>query len=343
MWSASLPREMSSPEPERSLTTWPDTGSEVPVEPLTRVIYTSLSDVQGPVLDEMRRIRDHALRNNAVQGIRVALLHLNGAFVEWIEGPEDGIDALLARVVDDSRHHGMKVVHRSFGRPRLFRPWIGSIVQSPESAKQFAQRVFKEAENHAKNESSEPATVWWRLSSPPALDMPRPWGRNPRAMMLSAQGHGVFELLAWVARDGQRSLVRRRFAGGADEAPDVESDYVDLPETGPKGWRLIANARKGLAMGMAHAFLPDYAAVVVVLDGSASRNQRILERVIAACHQVHHAPVIVGLGGQASVTGALQETVERQGLPWLAAPCASDTPGLSELWQALEPALLQLG
>jgi hypothetical protein len=334
---------MSSPEPDRSVTYWPDTGSEVPVESLTRVICTSLSDVQGPVLEEMRRIRDHALRNNATHGIRVALLHLNGAFVEWIEGPEEGIDALLARVVDDSRHHGMKVVHRSFGRPRLFRPWIGSIVQSPESAKQFAQRVFKEAETHAKGEATEPSIVWSRLSSPPAPDMPRPLGNNPRAMVLSAQGHGAFELLTWVARNGQRSLVRRRFAGGADAAPDVESDYVDLPETGPKGWRLIANARKGLAMGMTHAFLPEYTAVVVLLDGSASRNQRILDRVIAACRQVHHTPVIVALGGPASVTSELQNSVERQGFPWLAAICPSDTPELPELWQALEPAMLKLG
>jgi hypothetical protein len=186
--------------------------------------------------------------------------------------------------------------------------------------------VFKEIEHHASGEPGEPAAVWRRLGSPAALDMPRPLGRNPRAMMLSVQGHGVFEFLAWVARNGQRSLVRRRFAGAAEEAPDVESDYVDLPETGAQGWRLIANARKGLTMGMAHSFLPEYAAVVVLLDGSGSRNQRIVDRVITACQQVHHSPVIMGLGFPACVTTALQEPVERQGLPWLAAPCTKESP-----------------
>lgn len=334
---------MSSLDPVTPTTLWPDSGSEVPTGPVTRVIFTSLCDVQGPILDEMRRIRDRALNNNATQGIRVALLYLCGAFVEWVEGPEEGVDELLARVVDDPHHHAMKVVHRSIGRPRLYRPWIGSIVQSRESTKLFAQRVYQEIQRHAAAQVDEPAAVWWRLSSPPALDMPRPLGRNSRAMMLCAQGHGVFEMLAWVARQTQRTLVCRRFAGGADEAPDVESDYVDLPETGPFGWRLIANARKGLAMGMAHAFLPDYAAAVVVLNGSASRNQRLVDRVIAACQQVHHTPVIVALGASACVTAALQETAERQGFPWLAAPCASDNPGWSEQWNALEPALLQLG
>jgi hypothetical protein len=313
----------------------------MPLEPVARVIYTSLCDVQGPVLDEMRRIRDRALLNNASQEIRVALLYLGGAFVEWIEGPAQGIEVLLARVAGDPRHHGMTVIHRSSGRPRLFKPWIGTIVQSQDSSNQFAQRVFGEMERQAKTQPGEPVDVWLRLCAPTALDMPRPLGRNPRAMMLCAQGHGVFELLAWIARQEQRLLVRRRYAGGADDALDVESDYVDLPATGPRGWRLIANARKGLAMGMTHAFLPAYPAVVLLFGGSATRNQRIVERVLVACQQVHHSPCIIGLGSRSDVTPQLQALVERQGLPWLSAVSEAAEP--EALWQALEPALLQLG
>ena len=333
---------MSNNEPDPNATHWPEATSEVPLEPVTRVIYASRCDVQGPVLEEMRRIRDHALINNGPHEIRVALLYMCGWFVEWVEGAGEGIDALLQRVSTDPRHHGMKVIHRSLGRPRLFRPWIGSIVQSQESPLLFVRRVFAEEERYAKGESAEPASVWWHLCSPPAPDMPRPQGHNPRAMLVSAQGTQVFDLVEWLAHVKQRQLVRRRFAGGVEDAPDVESDYLDLPDIGKRGWRLIVKARKGLAMGMTHAFLPEYGVVVVLLDGSASRNRRILDRVLAACQQVHHSPVIVALGSAQCVSPELQELVERQGLPWVSAACASESPRLNELWQMLERALLKL-
>ncbi|MBT9552206.1 MAG: hypothetical protein IV088_15260 [Hydrogenophaga sp.] len=45
-----------------------------------RLICASISPVDGPVLDEMRRIRDHALVHNAEHGLRVVLMHTCGWF-----------------------------------------------------------------------------------------------------------------------------------------------------------------------------------------------------------------------------------------------------------------------
>lgn len=333
---------MSSNASEKAPTFWPDGEAEVPTGPVVRVIYASRSEVRGPVLDEMRRIREHAVVNNGRHGIRVALLNMNGWFVQWIEGPNDGVDALLARVASDQRHHGLAVIHRSEGRPRLFRPWIGSIVQSADSDRQFAERVRAQLARFQEGEVVEPAAVWARLSAPPAPDMPRPHGSHPRVMLLSAQGARTFEFLAWLALHEQRTLVRRRFAGSADDVPDVESDYADFPEQGPRGLRLTANARKGLAMGMTHAFLPDCAAVVLLLDGSAERNQRLVERVLMACRQVHHSPLIVGWGGREQVSTEMQQGLERQGMPWIAAITDSAAPNHPELWGALAPVLIRL-
>jgi aromatic ring-cleaving dioxygenase len=298
--------------------------------------------LRGPVLNEMRVIRDQAVANNRKSGIRVALMNSNGWFVQWIEGTQEGIDRLLQRVSGDPRHRDVMVIHHSEGRARLFRPWIGSIVQSPDSDRQFHARVHAQLERFKAGESVEPSVVWLGLSAPPAPDMPRPVGRAPRAMLLSAQGAQAFGLLEWLALKEQRVLVRRRFAGSADDAPDVESDYADFPGCGARGLRLVANARKGLAMGMTHAFLPDYAAMVLMLDGSAGRNQRLVERVLAASHQVHHTPLIVGVGGAAQATAELQDRVQRQGMPWAAAITPSATPDLAEQWWALEQVLSRL-
>ena len=75
---------------------WPDGDSTPADEPVLRLIYTSISRLHGPVLAEMRRIRDQAGRRNGPDGIRVALLHKSGYFVQWAEGPPAAVDQLLA-------------------------------------------------------------------------------------------------------------------------------------------------------------------------------------------------------------------------------------------------------
>lgn len=334
---------MSTVDPDRSATHWPDSGSDVPLQAVSRLVYASLSRVEGPVFEEMRRIRDQAEPHNRADGLRVALMHMSGWFVQWIEGPEVGVQALLERVTGDPRHQGLQVLHHSLGRPRLFRPWIGAIVQSGEGPAAFARRVFALKDRQARHILPEPASVWLHLCAPAADDMPGRGDGTPRAMLLSASGAHAFDLLQAVAQEHRRTLVRRRFTAAADEVRDVESDYLDLPGLGKQGWRLVAHARKGLAIGVAHAFLPDHAAVVVQMGDDPARNRHITERVLSACRQVHHAPFIVGLGTHETVTPDLQELVERQGLPWLAAKSPLRRPEPMDLWAVLSPVLERLG
>ena len=232
---------MSINESDQTITDWPDSGSEVPTLPVGRLVYASVCLVQEAVLDEMRRIRDHALAHNGPEGIRVALLYMSGWFVEWMEGPEGAIEALLQRVAQDPRHQGIKVIHRSVGRPRLFRPWIGSIVQTPERPDAFGLRVFEQLDRFEAGQVVDPASVWLALCSPAVAAMPTPLGQYPRIMLLSARGARTFDLITWLASVQRQPLVRRRFAGAADDAHDVESDYLDLPVHGRQGLRLIAN------------------------------------------------------------------------------------------------------
>lgn len=323
-------------------THWPDSGRELPGQEVARLIYASISSVDGPVLEEMRRIRDHAVANNRAHNLRVALMHRCGWFVEWIEGPPEGIPALMARVSLDERHRSLKVVHESVGRPRLFKPWIGSIAEPMESTGEFARRVMALHERHLKGKGYEPASVWRSLCSPlpghVEVAAARE-GRYQRVMMMSAARTDAFALLHWVARHADRPVVHRRFAGAASDAIDVESDYVDLPDQAAQGRRLIANARKGLAMGMTHAFLPDYAAVVIVLDTDPERNGHLLERTLTACEQVQHRPALIGLGADGCFGEALRSTVESRGLVWHEARTGEPASDLATQWWALKRVL----
>jgi hypothetical protein len=327
-------------------THWPESGRELPGHEVGRLIYASISSVDGPVLDEMRRIRDHAVFNNHQHSLRVALMHRCGWFVEWIEGPPEGISALMARVSQDPRHRSLKVVHESVGSPRLFKPWIGSISEPSESTGEFAQRVMALHERHRRGRGFEPASVWRSLCSPLPGHVEVAAAREgtyQRVMMISAARTDAFALLHWVARRAERPVLHRRFAGAVQDAIDVESDYVDLPDQSEQGRRLIANARKGLAMGMTHAFLPDYAAVVIVLDTDAERNTHLLERILSACEQVHHRPALIGLGADACFSEGLQGATEARGLQWHEARTGDAASDLATQWWALKHVLDALG
>lgn len=330
---------MRPPQQEPDTTSWPDSGTELSGQDLGRLIYASICQVEGPVLDEMRRIRDHAVVNNQAHNLRVALMHRCGWFVEWIEGPPDGIRALMERVALDPRHRSLRVVHESVGKPRLFKPWIGSIAQTTETTGEFARRVMALQERHQKGRGYEPASVWRSLCSPlpghvevaAAND-----GSYQRVMMMSAARTDAFDLLRWLSAHEQRAVVHRRFAGAARDALDVESDYLDLPQQAAAGRRLIVNARKGLAMGMTHAFLPDYAAVVILLDADAERNEHLLDRLLTACQHVHHQPVIVGLGADSWFSDSLRSATEARGLRWHEARAVGPSSDMATLWWALK-------
>lgn len=333
---------MSSIPQDPDNTHWPESGSEMPGQEVGRLIYASISSIDGPVLGEMRRIRDHAVVHNKEHNIRVALMHRCGWFVEWIEGPPEGIKELLARVSLDERHRALKVVHESVGKPRLFKPWIGSIAEPNESTGEFARRVMALHERHIKGKGYEPSSVWRSLCSPLPGHVEVAAAREgtyQRVMMMSAARTDAFNLVHWVANHVQRPVVHRRFAGAARDALDVESDYLDLPDQARQGRRLIANARKGLAMGMTHAFLPDYAAVVLVMDADAERNEHLLDHILTACQQVHHQPAIIGLGADAWFSDTLRTTTEARGMRWHEARTGEQAPDLATQWWALRQVL----
>ena len=323
---------------------WPDGESTPSDEPVLRVIYTSISRLQGPVLAEMRRIRDQAGRHNGPDGIRVALLHKSGYFVQWAEGPPAAVDRLLERVTMDSRHHGLQVLHRSLGRRRLFRPWIGAIVQSDEVPAVMAARVrrmTRSGPGEAVNQ--EPAQVWAWLCAPPQPDMPRPGGAGLRVMLLSARGRHSFDLLRWVAEHYRRPIVSRRFAAAADDVPDVAGDYLDLPHAVmPGGLRLMAYARQGLAMGVVHAFMPDHGAVVICLDSDGKRNGQLVDRLLTVCDLVQCRLPIVGLGMAQSGQESLAERVCSMGHEWLDAKVPTGLVPNAQLWASLYPVLGRL-
>lgn len=311
-------------------------------ERVVRVVYASRSNVSNSVYEEMRKIREQALCRNVADGVNVALLHQSGWFTQWMEGPAPGVQALLARVTNDSRHQSLYMLHQSNGPRRLTEPWSMAVVQTQEPAADFASRVVTLRGEYARNSVLDPASVWRRLSTPlshPGATQQAQSDHFQRVMVCSSQGSDSFGLVRWLGREYSAEVVHRRFVGSCPNSPDVGTDYVDLA-TDTVVRRVIAMARNGLQIGLTQAFLVDYSHVILLLSGSEERDRSLVDRLHVACAYLAHRPVIVGLGPPSCDHTALQRLARSGGMVYLDCLLAADM-GPESLWAAAESVLNQ--
>ena len=72
---------------------------------------------------QMSDILAEARPRNAELGVTGVLTAVNGAFVQIIEGPAGGIDALMAKLRRDRRHTDLKVLNQRAVMGRDFADW----------------------------------------------------------------------------------------------------------------------------------------------------------------------------------------------------------------------------
>jgi hypothetical protein len=308
----------------------------VPGETVDRVVCVSECRVQGSVFDEMHRIRERALPRNKADEVYAALLYQAGWFVEWIEGPAAGVDAVIHRAAGEPHHTNLRVLHRSRGPRRLTQPWSMAFRQDSEQSADFAARVAALAALSARQQL-EPTDVWRRLSMPHSAG---PADRNhcQRVMVCSARGTQSFELVRWLGQTYDCHVTRQRLAGAYETVQDVANDYVDLPaRRGAMPRRVVAMARKGLQIGLFQAFLSDYSHVMLLLSGDSQHDMELVQLVIAACARLPSRPVALGIGRTGCDHAPLREAARAGGLVYL--DCDVAGTDAKAVWAATEPAL----
>ncbi len=73
---------------------------------------------------EVERIVQSAKRQNAARGITGVLVFGSGVFFQWIEGPADQIQKLIASLYGDPRHYDIvSLDHSEEERERLYPNW----------------------------------------------------------------------------------------------------------------------------------------------------------------------------------------------------------------------------
>jgi hypothetical protein len=72
---------------------------------------------------ELHHLVEHARGRNAVEGITGVLLYSYGNFMQYLEGPLDGLDRVYAAIRADSRHSGIIELLREPVPAREFDDW----------------------------------------------------------------------------------------------------------------------------------------------------------------------------------------------------------------------------
>ena len=304
---------------------------------IARIVYASRASIEGPVYAEMERIRASALRHNEPKGVSTALLHQSGWFVQWKEGPGDAVLELMERVRCDRRHHAMRIVHASLGPRLLDGPWSMAIVQCGEDPADMGERVERLRRDVLAGRRHSPPAVWRQLSTPlshPGYRSQADPDAFQRVLLCSAHGMASFAIVAYLAAGNGQQVVHRRFAGPRDL--DVGTDYADI-RCGDRVLRVIAMARRGLALPITRAFLPDYSHVLLLLSGDAVADIGLLRRVAGALAGLDPAPAVVGLGTSAAHQQALVPLARELALDYEAVVVPGE--GAAAAWSAAQPHL----
>jgi hypothetical protein len=308
-------------------------------EPVSRIMYASRSLVRGPVYAEMERIRAAAMRHNEPLHVCTALLYQSGWFLQWKEGPPAAVLKIMDRVAADARHASLRIVHSSRGPRLLAGPWSMAIVQCDETPDDMARRVAAVRHRFEEGDQFAPPAVWRQLSTPmrhPGADRQAQPDAFQRVLVCGAAGDAAFDLVKWLGRHYGQEVVHRRFAGPYEL--DVGTDYTDFEDHG-RVMRVIAMARRGLALPLTRAFLPDYSPVVLMLSGDLQRDVALFDRVAEACRQLPAPPRLLGVGLSHDSHLRLNLAANRAGLDYAAA--VVDAGGHAACWQAVDSLLAE--
>ena len=87
-----------------------------------RLVYSSEA-TPGLKIEELQSMLAQARINNQALGITGVLVFVEGVFLQILEGDNDKVMELTAKIERDPRHHGVKVFHSQEAGERAFTSW----------------------------------------------------------------------------------------------------------------------------------------------------------------------------------------------------------------------------
>lgn len=135
--------------------------------PLVSVSYVSVET--DPFDDErLAALLAQSRRSNHEHDLTGMLLHRRGRFFQVLEGPQDAVDALIAKIREDARHHDIRILLRENLDDRRFDEWtmgyepIGVPSTPPPEGFRDTFDDLESADDEISSRAVRELTVWFR-------------------------------------------------------------------------------------------------------------------------------------------------------------------------------------
>ncbi|AOX46072.1 BLUF domain-containing protein [Microbacterium sp. BH-3-3-3] len=135
--------------------------------PLVSVSYVSTET--NPFDDErLAALLAQSRRSNHEHDLTGMLLHRRGRFFQVLEGPQDAVDALIAKIREDARHHDIRILLRENLDDRRFDEWtmgyepIGVPSTPPPEGFRDTFDDLESADDEISSRAVRELTVWFR-------------------------------------------------------------------------------------------------------------------------------------------------------------------------------------
>lgn len=104
-------------------------GEEAREERVLRLIYSSQAAAKLTP-EQLLEILDQARQSNERLGVSGMLLHADQTFLQVLEGDEEVVESLYAKIEEDDRHVDMRVLLREVDAERCFGDWTMGFVRA---------------------------------------------------------------------------------------------------------------------------------------------------------------------------------------------------------------------
>lgn len=135
--------------------------------PVVSVSYVSTET--DPFDDErLAALLAQSRRSNHEHDLTGMLLHRRRRFFQVLEGPQDAVDALIAKIREDARHHDIRILLRENLDDRRFDEWtmgyepIGVPSTPPPEGFRDTFDDLESADDEISSRAVRELTVWFR-------------------------------------------------------------------------------------------------------------------------------------------------------------------------------------
>ena len=91
--------------------------------------------------DELADLLRVCRNKNEMFGVSGFLIYVDGSFLQWLEGPPEGLNTVFGRISSDPRHHQVsKVFHGSLGQ-RYFSQWSMAYISQANLSDEMRSEV----------------------------------------------------------------------------------------------------------------------------------------------------------------------------------------------------------